>query len=94
MFSDSPNVFTKDPHAILDYTIDWGTNWLGVDTIDTVSWTVPTGIVKVSQSNTDQRATVFLASGTAGQSYDVICRIVTDGGRQDERTITIMVRNK
>lgn len=29
--------FTKDPHAVLDYTVDW-TRWLAGDTIATSAW--------------------------------------------------------
>ena len=93
MTLDSINVFVKDPNAILDYSIDW-TEWLSTDTISNVSWTVPAGITSPSASNTTKIATVWLSGGTAGQSYDLLCRITTAGGRTDDRTITITVRNR
>ena len=37
---------------------------------------------------------VWLSGGTAGQDYDVACRIVTDQGRTDERTIRVPVRER
>lgn len=37
---------------------------------------------------------VWLSGGTAGQDYDVACKIVTDGGRTDERTIRVPVRER
>jgi hypothetical protein len=93
MTSDSSNVFVKDPQAILDYSVDW-TNWLDSDTISAVAWVVPAGIINPAISNTTKTATIWLSSGTVGNSYDIICRITTTGGRTDERTITVSVRNK
>jgi len=88
--------FKKDPSAVLDYTVDWDAdNWLGTDTITGAPvWTVPTGITKDSQSNTTTAATAWLSGGTHGADYDVACKITTAGGRTDERTIRIQVRNR
>jgi hypothetical protein len=86
----------KDPSAVLDYSFDWGTDgWIGADTITgTPVWTVPTGIVKDSQSNTTTLATVVISGGTAGENYDVSCKITTAGGRTDERTFRLQVRDR
>jgi hypothetical protein len=93
MTLDSVNVFVKDPNAILDYSVDW-TEWLVADTIASVVWTVPAGITQTAVAATTKIATIWLSGGTAGQSYDLICRIATAGGRTDDRTITITVRNR
>jgi len=93
MTLDSSNIFVKDPQAILDYSVDW-TDWLETDTISGVAWTVPTGITQTAVSNTTKIATIWLSGGTAGVSYDITCRITTNGGRTDERSISIMVRDK
>jgi hypothetical protein len=85
--------FEKDPDAILDYTVDWS-RWLGTDTILASQWTVPTGLTQVSSSNTSTSATVWLSGGTAGQAYTVTNRITTAGGRTDERSIVINVRDR
>ena len=87
------SVFTKDPDAVLDYVIDWSA-WLGVDTISTSTWTVAAGITKVVDTKTTTTATIWLSGGTAGTSYTVADKIVTAGGRTDERTLTIFVENK
>mgnify|MGYP001572496141 CR=1 FL=1 len=88
--------FKKDPSAVRDYTVDWDTDdWLGAATITgTPVWTVPTGITKDSQSNTTTTATAWLSGGTNGTDYDVACKITTAGGRTDERTIRLQVRNR
>ena len=80
--------FFKDPAALLDFAVEWAA-WLGDDTISAAGWTVPAGLTKEAESATATKATVWLAGGTAGQSYEVVNHIVTAGGREDERTLVI-----
>lgn len=87
------NIFVKDPDAVLDYKWDW-TAWLGSDTIISKNATVPAGITKDSDTNDTTSVTVWLSGGTADADYKVSCRITTAGGRTDERTITIRVKEK
>lgn len=75
---------------MLDYSIDWE-DWLGTDTIASVTWTVPTGLTKDSQSNTTTVATVWLSGGTADTLYAVECRIMTAGGRTQDKTVYLRV---
>lgn len=85
--------FSKDPDAVLDYTLDWS-SWLnsaGGDVIATSVWTVPAGIATVGNTNSGNQTTVWLSGGTAGQSYAVSNRITTAGGRTEDRTIQINV---
>lgn len=86
--------FRKDPQAKLDYSIDWGTlGWLvGGDTLSSASWTVPSGLTKVSETNSTTSATVWLSGGTDGTDYDITCHVVTVAGREDDRTLRIQVR--
>jgi len=88
-----PQSFTKDPNAVLDYQIDWST-WLGTDTISSATWTVATGLTKTTDSKTTTTTTVWLSGGTVGTTYSVACRIVTAGGRTDDRTVQIKVEDK
>lgn len=88
-----PQTFLKDPNAILDYQINWAT-WLGTDTISSSSWTAPTGITKVSDTSTTTTTTIWLSGGTAGASYEVVNRIVTAGGRTEDRSITIRIEER
>ena len=85
--------FTKDPNAVLDYTIDW-TRWLAGDQVATSEWLVPTGLTKVADTKTASSATVWLSGGTAGQSYTVTNRITTTGGRAEDRSFTIRVEER
>lgn len=87
------NEFVKDPDAILDYQVNWAT-WLGVDTISTSTWVVPTGITQVSVANTTTTATIKLSGGTVDTDYTLVNRIVTAGGRTDDRSIVMRIRQK
>lgn len=91
----SLKTFTKDPSATLDYTLDWyADGWLGTDTISAVTWVVPSGLTQASSSNTTTTATIWLSGGTVGTDYEVTCRITTAGGRVDDRTLRLQVRNR
>ena len=86
--------FTKDPDAILDYQFDWS-DWLGSsDTISTSTFTVETGLTKVTDTKTTTTTTIWLSGGTVGQTYGVANRIVTAGGRTEDRSIMIHVTNR
>ena len=85
--------FYKDPDAVLDYALDW-TAWLGTDTIVTTIWTVENGITKVTDAAGAKIMTLWLSGGTPGTSYTVAGKIVTAGGRTDERTLQIVVEQK
>ena len=84
------HTFTKDPNAVLDYTINWSL-YLGSDTISTSTFTVEAGLTKNSESNTTTTSTVWLSGGTDGTNYSVACRIVTAAGRTDDRTFRVTV---
>lgn len=87
--------YTKDPDSVLDYTIDWGTNWLADgETISSSSWTVQSGLTEDSDSNTTTTATVWLSGGTAGSVYTVTNQITTSAGRTAERTLLIKVEDR
>lgn len=89
-----PDTWTKDPDAKLDYSIDWS-EWLATgDAILSAAWTVPVGITKELEQKTTEAVTVWLSGGSAGSDYKVACEITTTDARVDERTLTIMVRER
>lgn len=85
--------YLKDPNATLDYVINWAT-YLGADTILVSSWIVPSGITSVTDTDTATTATIWLSGGTVGQKYALTNRILTAGGRTDDRTIYIKVKEQ
>lgn len=82
--------FCKTPTEKLDYRVDWAT-WLGADTITTSTWTVPTGLTSVTQSNTTTDATIWIESGSVGTSYILTNSIITTGGRKSTRSFILNV---
>lgn len=84
---------TKDPNATLDYGFNW-LDWLGSDTISTSTWIVPDGITKASDTNTTTTTTIWLSGGSAGQRYRLVNRIVTAGGRTQDRSMQIPVEEQ
>jgi hypothetical protein len=83
----------KDPSAVKDYSIDWSA-WLAGDTISTSTWTVPAGITKDSDTKTNTFTTIWLSGGALFSRYRLTNRIVTTGGRTEDRSIEIIVRNQ
>jgi hypothetical protein len=90
-------VLVKDPAAELDYGFDWGMDgWLAAgETVTTSTWTVAAGLTQITSGISGGTVTtVWLSGGVAGTDYLVTNRIVTDGGRTDERSLTIRVRQR
>lgn len=86
--------FEKDPDAIIDYSVDW-TDWLVSDTISTGTWLIsPVDLVEVSASYTSADCTIFVSSGTVGQTYSLTNRITTANGRRNDQTIFVLVKNQ
>lgn len=87
----------KDPNAKLPFAVDWS-QWLTAegDTAATATWIVPAGLTQDTPgpSLTGGTATIWLSGGTVDTDYKVTCRLTTTGGRIDDRTIRISVRER
>ena len=89
----------KDPSAVLDYSIDWGAQYLGAGELLAASeWSVtpsePEG-VSIAASNFDASTTaVKAAGGVAGRLYRLVNRITTGSGKVDERSFVIRVEDR
>jgi hypothetical protein len=85
----------KDPNAVLDYTFDW-TDWLALvsDTISTVTVTGAGGVTIQSSTQVGALVTAWVSGGVASTVASVTCRIVTAGGRTEERTIYLLVQER
>lgn len=95
--------FIHDPDAVLDYTLDWS-KWLVSDDFLVHATFTPDPILNVLSVNiadsietprTNVCATVWLSVNSGYQLnvlYPVICHITSDGGRQDDRTFYILLR--
>jgi hypothetical protein len=85
--------WTQAYDAVLDYTLDW-TEWLATtsDTITNVTFTPSDpAITVVSQNATADIATAWLTGGLNGNAYAIKVHIVTEFGRQDDRTFLLNI---
>lgn len=83
--------FIKDPNAIEDYSITWTKHLAASETIATSTFTVPTGLTKVSESNTTTQSIVQLSGGTLHVEYLVINHVTTNQGRQFDQTVIVRI---
>lgn len=87
-------MFIKDPDAVLDYGFDWS-NWLGSDTILTSTWFItPTTLIEDASGSTTTTTTIWLSSGAVDVVYIVTNRIVTAGGRTEDRSFQLIVNER
>jgi hypothetical protein len=85
----------KDPDAILDYPVDFS-DWL-TDISDTyASHTVITsdGLTEDSSSESAGVITVFISGGVEGVTEWFTVRITTTGGRTDDRTLYLKIKER
>jgi len=66
------------------------------DTIVDSSWTIdPAGaLTNASESFTTTGTVIWLTGGNRGRFYKVINHVTTAGGREDDRTILVEMKNK
>ena len=97
------NVKRKDPDAKLDYPFDWraktnghgDSDWLAPnETIVSYVITVDAGLTLNSDSESNGVVVAWLSGGEVGEWYKVACKITTNMGRIDERTLHIRVENR
>lgn len=88
----------KDPGAVLDYSIDWGAEYLGGDMLAASDWSVepdaPDGVTIVGGDFDATSSTVKAAGGATGSIYKLINRVTLQSGRVDERSIVLRVEER
>lgn len=86
--------FIQDPQAKLDYPLDWSERLAG-DTISTSQFVADSGFLIESDAILDPSNTVvWLSGGTRNKRYAVTNHILTVGGRDDEWTIYVLVKEQ
>lgn len=84
----------KDPDAVLDWVFDWS-EWLAAgEAITSHQVIVPADLTLDSSGDDGSAVTAWLSGGTIGSVHTVTCRVTTDGGRTDDRSITIHVADR
>lgn len=83
--------FVKDPNSTIDFAVDWS-EWLSSsDTVSSSSWEV-SGLTVSSTSVANNVTRAFLTGGIAGVDYLITNRVTTQGGRIEDRSILVQVR--
>ena len=93
-------VILKDPDAVLDYTFDW-TDWLAaaddpddvITTADCEASTTVSGTVDATYHDAS-RVTAWVSGGEVGEQITLRCRITTQAGRIDDRTVYLKVKER
>lgn len=89
----------KDPDAILDYSIDWGAEYLTAgDLLAQSDWSVipeeAGGVAIVGNDFDASISTVKAGGGVAGKVYRLVNQVVTQSGRTDDRSIVLRVEKR
>jgi hypothetical protein len=89
------SLLMKDPDAVLDYSIDWGAEYLGGDLVADSSWTVdpdePGGVTIAGSDFDATTTTVKAAGGLSGRIYKLVNHVTLESGRVDSRSIVLRV---
>jgi len=90
----------KDPNATLDYTLDWAEYTQAGDAIASAVWTSSaisgdaTPIVIGAASINNDKATVLISGGTAGNIYTITCAVTSTNNLIDRRSFRIVVKSR
>ena len=89
------SLLMKDPDAVLDYSIDWGAEYLGDDLVADSSWAVdpdePEGVAITGSDFDPATTTVKAAGGVPGRIYRLVNHVTLESGRVDSRSIVLRV---
>nr|WP_295383547.1 hypothetical protein [Pseudoxanthomonas sp.] len=85
---------TKDPNAVLDYSLDLAA-WLTdiSDTLSALSVTA-SGATVDSSAISGTKCIAWISGGTAGETVTVTFRFTTAGGRTDDRSIYLKIKDR
>ena len=88
----------KEPSATLDYSVDWGADYLAGDALADSGWSIEPdepGAVSVVSSDFDLLVSVVtVAGGVAGRIYRLTNHVTTAAGLQDSRSIMLRVEKR
>lgn len=89
------SLLLKDLGAVLDYSIDWGQDYLAEDRLAASVWTVEpneAGGIAVADDKYDELVTtVTVNGGVAGRVYRLTNAVTTEAGLVDRRSVTLRV---
>lgn len=81
----------KDPADVLDYHIDCAT-WLQGDTLASVEWDTPEGLLIKDEARTDTLISVWFDEASTVGKYACTLTLTTAAGRTAQRTVILVVK--
>jgi hypothetical protein len=88
----------KDPSAALDYSVDWGAEYLSGDALAASSWSVepdePGGVSVLSSGFDLLASAVTVGGGEVGRIYRLTNQVTTAAGIEDRRSIMLRVEKR
>jgi hypothetical protein len=92
------SLMLKDPDAVLDYSVDWGVDYLSGDVLTESRWTIcpaeAGGLSILSNVFDLKSSTVQVGGGKVGRIYRLTNNVVTAEGREDSRSIMLRVEKR
>ena len=85
----------KDPDALLDYSFDLSKYLTPLnDTLQSAIFILESPLVEETTSVAATTAVVWVSGGVAGETHRVTCRFETVGGRRDDRSIFLKIKEQ
>ena len=73
-----PQIISKDPESILDFSVDLTNLLQSGEAISSSDWEVDSGITQVTETETSSVATIWLSGGTLNNQYTAKNTVVTN----------------
>ena len=84
----------KDPAAVLDYSFNWTDYLAGLTDVISSFTVIAAGVTINSFSFSGATTTAWVSGGVVGEKVQVTFRIVTVGGRTDDRSIYLKIKER
>ena len=89
------STWTKDPDSRLEWGCDWSAWLTDGDTITASEWAADSDTITLdTDSHDDTTTVVWVTGGKPGTRVRLTNRITTTQGRTDDRTITLLIRQR
>lgn len=92
-FDEQGAWIVKGPTEAKDYNISFAKWLLAGDTIASVVWNVPAGLIKNQEGFYPTSVYVKLSGGTLGKAYTVTAHVTTVNGLIDDQSFRVVIRN-
>lgn len=83
--------YIKDPTAVLDYWMDWGAWLVPGESLLTSTWTTTGTPVLSLPAILGSLTQVWVSGGTRGEALTLSNRVTSSEGREDERSLSLLI---